>query len=152
MKHQNLVIATWRGLTPLGIIAVVGLGGFAAIRTALLAGCHIREPWAACEVERSDWQKQMGMVAAGFWLLYTRAPGTSDAPAPSVTTTALPPWRRPEEESTLTSIDPAPEPLIQPAIDLIAPSAVVNPDATPASLSAAERMERAARRLKRPAE
>jgi hypothetical protein len=60
---------------PLGMVALLGLGGFALARTALMISCHISQPWPACEGERKDWQEQMAMVAGGFWLLYTLPPG-----------------------------------------------------------------------------
>jgi hypothetical protein len=144
MKQQPIVVATWHGLTPVGLVAVIGLGGFALVRTVLLIGCHISQPWTACEPERKDWQQQMAMVAGGFSLLFIRAPGTSDAPSGS-TTVALPPWRRPEDEPVpVWEPDPEPEPTPEPS------AGVINPDAPqPAvehELTAAERMERAARR------
>ena len=154
MKQQNLVTTTWKGLTPIATIAVIGMGGFAAVRTGLMVGCHIRsEPWESCQSERNDWQAQMAGVAAGFGLLYTKSPGTSEAPAPGIFTTALPPWRRPEDctEPAPVKAEPPPEPPIVPAADFVAPSVVINPDAEPAEpkLSATERMDRAARRLQR---
>lgn len=151
---QQLLVNTWHGFTPVGLAVVIGLGAFALTRTALMVGCHLSQSYAACAEERSDWQKQMAVVGGGFTLLFIKAPGTSDAP-PSTTVQALPPWRRPED---FTAPEPEPggpdaDPLpIVPAdlSDLPPPaSAVINPDA-PAEheLTAAERMDRAARRLR----
>jgi hypothetical protein len=64
---------------PLGVVAIVGLAGFALARTALMVSCHISQPWPACDAERKEWQGQMAMVGSGFWLLYTLPPG-KDAP------------------------------------------------------------------------
>lgn len=151
---QHLLVETWKGLTPLGLMAVIGLGGFGIARTALMVGCHISQPYAECTAERSDWQKQMAMIAGGFWLLYTRAPGTSDAPA-NTTVQALPPWRRPEDQTEPApppgEPDPDPLPIVPADLPELPPPAspVINPDAPDDhELTAAERMDRAARRLR----
>jgi hypothetical protein len=156
MKPAHLTVRTWHGLTPLALVAVLGLGGYAILRTGLMVGCHVSQTWATCEPERRSWQGEMGLVAAGFWLLYTKAPGTSEAPAPQQLTVAVPPWRRPEEPSTEAMLrDAFAQAIEDGVVSRVGPpkpsQEVVSPDAPPEEpakprarkLSTAQRMERA---------
>jgi hypothetical protein len=132
---QQLEVRTWHGMTPVALLCIAGLSAFAIARTALLIGCHVAQPYAACESERKDWQDQMLGVGAGFVLLFVKAPGTSEAP---VATAEPLQSRRAEDE-----IEAEPE---------VIPSAVViDPDAPEhePELTTAERMARAAARLPR---
>ena len=60
-------------LTPLGLVAVLGLGSYALVRTGVMGFCHVTGTFGSCEAERKAWEGQMGMVASGFFLLFIKS-------------------------------------------------------------------------------
>lgn len=71
-------IPTWRGFTPMALIGLTGLTGYALVSTALMLLCHVGQPYEACSQARHEWGQHVGVIGAGFGLLFARTPGIND--------------------------------------------------------------------------
>lgn len=70
-----VVTPTLAGTTPLGWVAMAGLGGFGVLSTGLMLTCHLQLGYGQCGQARQDWGEQMTATGVGFGLLFTSSPG-----------------------------------------------------------------------------